>query len=145
MPIKDSALDSSVVVFHPDLVNLYGCEVGRGTRIGPFVEIQAGVRIGCDCKISSHTFICTGVTIEDRVFIGHGVMFCNDRYPSISWRGHLEHVYVEAGAAVGNGAVILPGVRIGANSIVGAGSVVTKDVPADAIVAGNPAKILRSV
>jgi UDP-2-acetamido-3-amino-2,3-dideoxy-glucuronate N-acetyltransferase len=135
-----------------NFVNLYGCEIGDGTRIGSFVEIQKGARIGRNCKISSHTFICEGVTIEDEVFIGHGVQFINDKYPRATtedgalqtesdWR--VEPTHVERGASVGTGATILGNVRIGARAIVGAGSVVTRDVPADATVAGNPARVIR--
>ena len=135
-------------------VNLYGCEIGAETKIGAFVEIQKNARVGKRCKISSHTFICEGVTIEDNVFIGHGVMFINDTYPRATtakgelkteadWK--LERTIVGRGASIGSNATILCNTRIGENAIVGAGSVVTKDVPANAVVAGNPAKILRSL
>jgi len=133
-------------------INLYGCEIGDETKIGAFVEIQKNARIGKRCKVSSHTFICEGVTIEDNVFIGHGVTFINDTYPrSTSAEGRLqtekdwkvEPTLVKNGASVGSGATILSGVVIGENALVGAGSVVTRDVPAGAIVAGNPAKVLR--
>ncbi len=135
-------------------VNLYGCQVGDDSKIGTFVEIQKGARVGARCKISSHTFICEGVTIEDEVFVGHGVTFINDRYPrSTNEAGGLQTeadwacvpTVVERGASIGSGATILCGIRIGRGSIVGAGSVVTKDVPAGAVVAGNPARTLRSV
>ena len=137
-----------------NFVNLYGCEIGSRTRIGAFVEIQKGARVGCDCKISSHTFICEGVTIEDRAFIGHQVVFINDRYPRAAntagepqteedWT--VQPTLVKRGASIGSGSVILCNVTIGENAIVGAGSVVTKDVPANAIVAGNPARIIRYV
>lgn len=135
-------------------INLYGCEIGDETKIGAFVEIQKNARVGRHCKISSHTFICEGVTIEDNVFIGHGVMFTNDIYPrATSLDGRLqteadwkvEKTVVKRGASIGTGATILPNNCIGENAIVGAGSVVTRDVPANAIVAGNPAKVLRYV
>jgi UDP-2-acetamido-3-amino-2,3-dideoxy-glucuronate N-acetyltransferase len=140
------------VVIH-NFVNLYGCEIGDGTRIGSFVEIQKGARVGRNCKISSHTFICEGVIIEDQVFIGHGVTFINDRYPrATSATGALQTeddwqvvpVLVKQGASIGSGATILCGVTIGERAIVGAGAVVLKDVPADATVAGNPARVLKS-
>ena len=135
-------------------INLYGCEIGDETKIGAFVEIQKNAKVGSRCKISSHTFICEGVTIEDNVFIGHGVTFINDTYPRATaaegglqtekdWR--VERTLVKKGASIGSGATILSNVVVGENAIVGAGSVVTKDVPADVIVAGNPAKPLRSV
>ena len=135
-------------------VNLYGCEVGDETKIGTFVEIQKNARVGRRCKISSHTFICEGVTIEDQVFIGHGVTFINDSYPRATtptgepqtakdWM--VEPTLVRRGASIGSGATILAGVVIGEHAIVGAGSVVTADVPANAIVAGNPARFLRYV
>ena len=135
-------------------INLYGCEVGDHTKIGAFVEIQKNARVGNHCKISSHTFICVGVTIEDEVFVGHGVTFINDSYPRATnpdgglqteadWR--VERTLVQKGASIGSGSTVLSRVTIGERAIVGAGSVVTKDVPADAIVAGNPAKVLRYV
>lgn len=133
-------------------INLYGCVIGAETKIGAFVEIQRNATVGSRCKISSHSFICEGVSIEDNVFIGHGVMFINDTYPRATtatgelqnendWK--VERTTVEEGASIGSNATILSKVRIGKNSVVGAGSVVTGDVPANAVVAGNPARILR--
>jgi len=135
-------------------INLYGCEVGDDSKIGAFVEIQKNATVGKRCKISSHTFICEGVTIEDNVFVGHGVVFINDSYPRATtptgdlqteadW--HVERTLVKRGASIGSGATILSNVVIGENAIVGAGSVVTKDVAPNSIVAGNPARILRSI
>jgi acetyltransferase-like isoleucine patch superfamily enzyme len=135
-------------------INLYGCEIGDDTKIGAFVEIQKNASVGRCCKISSHTFICEGVAIEDDVFIGHGVMFINDVYPRATAAGgglqteadwKVEKTRICKGASVGSGATILCNITVGENAIVGAGSVVTKDVPANAIVAGNPAKFLRFV
>ena len=134
-------------------VNLYGCRVGDETRIGTFVEIQRGASVGARCKISSHTFICEGVTIEDEVFVGHGVMFINDRVPRATradgtpqteadWT--LETTVVRRGASIGSNATILCGVEIGERALVGAGAVVTRSVPAGAVVAGNPARIIKS-
>jgi acetyltransferase-like isoleucine patch superfamily enzyme len=151
MPVaNDVELGRDVRIFHPDLVNLYGCSVGDETRIGTFVEIQIGASIGSRCKISSHTFICEGVTIEDEVFIGHGVMFTNDKLPrattadgrlqgAADWK--VEPTRVGRGASVGSNATILCGLTIGAGAIVGAGAVVTRDVPPRAIVAGVPARV----
>ncbi len=135
-----------------NFVNLYGCEIGDETRIGPFVEVQKGARIGSRCKISSHSFICEGVTIESEVFIGHGVTFINDRFPrATNGNGTLkgdadwacESTLVRKGAAIGSGATILSGVTIGEGALVGAGSTVTKDVPPHSVVAGNPAAVVR--
>jgi len=135
-------------------LNLYGCTIGDETRIGAFVEVQKNATIGRRCKISSHTFICEGVTIEDRVFVGHGVMFINDSYPRATTAGgepqtaadwKVEPTRVRAGASIGSGATILANVVIGQDAIVGAGSVVTRDVPAHAVVAGNPARVLRTL
>ena len=134
-------------------INLYGCEIGDNTKIGAFVEIQKNAKVGRNCKISSHTFICEGVTIEDEVFIGHGVVFINDTYPRATTAGALqteqdwavELTLIKKGASVGSGATILSKVTVGEGAIVGAGSVVTRDVPDYAIVAGNPAKVLRSI
>jgi acetyltransferase-like isoleucine patch superfamily enzyme len=135
-------------------VNLYGCEIGGDTRLGAFVEVQRGAIIGWRCKISSHSFICSGVTIEDEVFVGHGVVFINDRNPRATtaegapqtesdWR--MEGTVVRRGASVGSGSVILCGIEIGARAMVGAGAVVTRDVPPDAVVTGNPARVRRSI
>jgi acetyltransferase-like isoleucine patch superfamily enzyme len=135
-------------------INLYGCEIGDDTKIGAFVEIQKNASIGNRCKISSHTFICEGVVIEDNVFIGHGVMFINDRYPrATAANGNLqtednwkvERTVIMKGASIGSGATILSNTNIGENAIVGAGSVVVNDVPSNAIVAGNPARVLRYI
>jgi acetyltransferase-like isoleucine patch superfamily enzyme len=133
-------------------INLYGCTVGDNTRIGAFVEIQKNATVGRNCKISSHTFICEGVTIEDNVFVGHGVMFINDSYPRATtgdgalqtesdWK--VERTIIRKGASIGSGATILANVTVGENALVGAGSVVTRDVPPNAIVAGNPARVFR--
>jgi UDP-2-acetamido-3-amino-2,3-dideoxy-glucuronate N-acetyltransferase len=144
MPVADDVrLGRNAAILYPELVNLYGCELGDETRVGPFVEIQKGVRVGRRCKISSHSFICEGVTIEDEVFVGHGVMFINDRYPravSPDWK--LEPTHVGRGVSIGSGAVILCGVTIGAGAIVGAGAVVTGNVEAGETVAGVPARVL---
>ena len=150
MPIADSVqLGQDVKIFHPSLVNMYGCTVGDGTKIGTFVEIQKNASIGARCKISSHTFICEGVHIEDEVFIGHGVMFTNDRRPRAAnpdgslqteadWA--VEETHVLRGASIGSNATVVSGVTIGRFALVGAGAVVTRDVPDYAIVAGVPAR-----
>jgi UDP-2-acetamido-3-amino-2,3-dideoxy-glucuronate N-acetyltransferase len=147
--IDDAEFGEDVVVY--PFSNLYGCRIGNGTRIGPFVEIQRGAEIGARCKIQSHTFICDGVQIGDEVFVGHGVLFINDKAPrATNERGELLReedwrllpTVVERGASLGSGAVIMGGIRIGAGALVGAGAVVTKDVEAGAIVAGNPARLL---
>ena len=151
MPITaDVVLGQRVKIFHPDLVNLYGCRIGDDTKVGAFVEIQKGASIGQRCKISSHTFVCEGVTIEDDVFVGHGVMFINDPRPRATAAGQLQTeadwqvvpTRVARGASIGSGATIMCGVTIGENAMVGAGAVVTRDVPAGATVAGVPARVL---
>src|SRR4051812_26125753 len=154
MPItNDVKLGRDVRIFHPDLVNLYGCTVGDESKIGTFVEVQEGAKIGARCKISSHSFICEGVTIEDEVFIGHGVMFTNDRFPRATTKdGRLqgtadwkeETTLVCRRASIGSNATILCGITIGEEATVGAGAVVTRDVPARAIVAGVPARIVET-
>ena len=149
MPIApDVTMGQGVVIHHPGLVNLYGCTVGDETKIGAFVEIQKNATIGRRCKISSHTFVCEGVTIEDEVFVGHGVMFINDRFPRAASGGRMQTeadwqvvpTLVRRGASIGSGAVILCGVTIGAGAMVGAGAVVTRDVPDEAVVMGVPAR-----
>ena len=148
----DVKLGHNVTIYN--FVNLYGCEIGDNTQIGTFVEIQKGVKIGKSCKIQSHTFICEGVMIEDAVFIGHNVTFINDRYPrATTTDGTLQteadwacvSTLVKRGASIGSSATLLCGITVGENAIVGAGSVVTKDVPANAIVTGNPAKVIREI
>ncbi len=149
--LRDVKLGKDVII--RDFVNIYGCEIGDVTRVGTFVEIQKGVVIGNNCKIQSHTFICEGVTIEDGCFIGHGVMFTNDRYPravnpdgslqtEADWK--MEKTLVKKGASIGSGAVIMPGVTIGEGAMVGGGAVVTKDVPPGATVVGNPARVVNA-
>jgi UDP-2-acetamido-3-amino-2,3-dideoxy-glucuronate N-acetyltransferase len=150
MPVAPSVtLGSRVVIPHPELVNLYGCSVGDDTKIGAFVEIQKNAVIGSRCKISSHTFVCEGVTIEDEVFVGHGVMFINDRFPRAVAGGRLQTetdwqvvpTRIGRGASIGSGAVLLCGITVGARAMVGAGAVVTRDVPEHAVVAGVPARV----
>ena len=150
MPVSaDVVLGREVRIFQPALVNLYGCTIGDETRIGAFVEIQKNARIGCRCKISSHTFVCEGVTIEDECFIGHGVLFINDKHPRATKDGELQSeadwtvvaTHVKRGASIGSGALILCGVTIGERAMVGAGAVVTHDVPDGAVVAGVPARL----
>lgn len=151
MPISDNVkLGSKVFIPHPGLVNLYGCTIGDETKIGAFVEIQKNSVVGNRCKISSHSFLCEGVTIEDEVFVGHGVMFTNDPLPRATAGGKLQGeddwqvvpTFVRRGASLGSGVVILCGVEIGAGALVGAGAVVTKDVPPGSVVAGVPARLL---
>jgi len=158
MPVKEE----DFVCFSPDVrlgrnvklskfINLYGCSVGDNTKIGAFVEIQKNAAVGANCKISSHTFICEGVTIEDNVFVGHGVVFINDSLPRATMNGDLqteadwkvERTLIKKGASIGSGATILAKVTIGENALVGAGAVVTKDVAPNAVVTGNPARLLR--
>ncbi|MBM7481775.1 MULTISPECIES: acyltransferase [Bradyrhizobium] len=154
MPIaQDVVLGRNVRILHPDLVNLYGCAIGDESRIGTFVEIQAGAKVGARCKISSHSFICEGVTIEDEVFVGHGVMFTNDKHPKATtadgrpqqasdWT--LQRTRVGRGASIGSNSTILCGVTIGEGASIGAGAVVTRDVPPGAVVAGVPARVLSA-
>jgi UDP-2-acetamido-3-amino-2,3-dideoxy-glucuronate N-acetyltransferase len=151
---EDVVLGEGAVIFQPDLVNLYGCKIGNGTRVGTFVEIQRDAEIGANCKISSHSFLCSGVTIENGVFIGHGVMFINDMYPSaVNDDGSLQSAEdwvcvptrVHERVSIGSNATILGGITIGKNALVGAGAVVTRDVPEYAIVAGVPARVVGDV
>ncbi len=144
-------LEEGVVIHHPDLVNLYGCHIGAGSRVGTFVEIQRGARIGRNCKVSSHSFICEGVTLEDGVFVGHGVMFTNDLQPrAVTPDGTLQTdadwtmipTHVKRRASIGSHATILAGITIGEGALVGAGAVVTRDVPDYAVVAGVPARVI---
>jgi UDP-2-acetamido-3-amino-2,3-dideoxy-glucuronate N-acetyltransferase len=153
MPIVNVQLGRDVRVFQPDLVNLYGCSIGDETKVGAFVEIQKGVTIGARCKISSHSFLCEGVTLEDEVFVGHGVMFINDREPrAANADGSLQteadwqviETRIGKGASLGSGVIVMGGVTVGAAALVGAGAVVTRDVAPGAVVAGVPARLLKS-
>lgn len=154
MIAEDVRLSPNVVIHQPALVNLYGCAIGEGTKVGAFVEIQRGASIGCNCKISSHSFICSGVTIEDAVFIGHGVMFVNDRYPAaVNPDGSLQTeadwtmlgTRIKRAASLGSNATILGGVMVGEGALIGAGAVVTRDVPDYAIAVGVPARVIGDV
>jgi UDP-2-acetamido-3-amino-2,3-dideoxy-glucuronate N-acetyltransferase len=148
----DVELGAGVILHHRELINLYGCRIGDDTSIGAFVEIQRGVVVGARCKISSHSFLCEGVTVEDEVFVGHGVMFVNDPEPRAAVAGRragdadwtVVPTLVRRGASIGSGAVILCGVTIGAEALIGAGAVVTRDVATGSVVAGVPARLLRS-
>jgi len=154
MPLADNVVcGQNVMIPHPELVNLYGCTIGDETKIGTFVEIQKNAVVGARCKISSHAFICEGVTIEDEVFIGHGVMFINDRYPRATADGQLQTeadwqvvpTLVKRGASIGSGAIVMCGVVVGEGALIGAGAVVTHDVPDHTLVIGVPARMLRHV
>lgn len=151
MPVSENvSLGEGVLIFQPELVNLYGCTIGSRTKIGAFVEIQKNAFVGSRCKISSHSFVCEGVTIEDDVFVGHGVLFTNDLYPRATVDGQLQTekdwkvipTLVKKGASIGSGAVIVCGITIGEGAMIGAGAVVTKDVPAHALAVGVPARFM---
>lgn len=153
MIAPDVLLGKNVLIYQPDLVNLYGCAIGDNTKIGAFVEIQKQAKVGQNCKISSHTFICSGVTIEDEVFVGHGVIFINDRHPRATTGGKLQQetdwkvipTLIKTGASIGSGAVILCGITIGREALIGAGAVVTKDVPDQGVVTGVPARLAGNI
>lgn len=154
MPLINAAIAADAVITHPDLVNLYGCSVGPGSKVGPFVEIQKNSSVGARCKISSHSFICEGVAIEDEVFIGHGVMFTNETIPRATTAGGtmkteadwtIVPTLIRRGASIGSNATIICGVTVGRGALVGAGAVVTHDVPDHAIVAGVPARVIGDV
>ena len=155
MPISDTTtIGHKVTIHHKELVNLYGCKIGDYTKIGTFVEIQQNATVGKYCKIQSHSFICEGVTIEDEVFIGHGVMFINDKFPKSTTKDgilktkedwNLSPTFIKKGASIGSGATIMCGVTIGENAIIGAGSVVTRNIPPKVIVAGVPAVVIREL
>lgn len=151
MPISNANIAPSAIIRYPELVNIYGCSIGAESQVGPFVEIQSQVTIGPRCKIQSHAFICSGVTLEEGVFVGHGVMFVNDRYPQAQnsqgqletagdWK--LEPTLIERGATLGSNCTIMGGVTVGAGALVGAGAVVTADVPPNCVVAGVPARLI---
>ena len=153
MPINNANLGKNVIIFHNDLVNLYGCNVGDNTKIGAFVEIQKGSQIGKNCKISSHTFICEGVKISNEVFIGHGVMFINDKYPRATLEnGKMQNesdwelitTFVDEKVSIGSGAILMCGIKIGKKAIIGAGAVVTKDVNEGETIIGVPGKVFRA-
>jgi len=153
MPIAENVkLGPGVIIHHPDLVNLYGCVVGPETKIGTFVEIQKGVTVGARCKVSSHSFVCEGVTLEDDVFIGHGVLFINDKYPRSTIDGRLQTeadwqvtpTVVRKGASIGSGAIIMCGITIGESALIGAGAVVTRNVGPSEVVGGIPARLMRT-
>ena len=143
MAIRDVKLGENIRIIDENMINLYECEIGDDSLVGPFVEITEGVKIGKRCKVESHTFICSGVTIEDDVFLGHGVTFTNDLYPKVDRKVKYIGTLVKKGCGIGSNATIVCGITLGEYSVIGAGAVVTKDVPDFAIVAGNPAKVLH--